>query len=77
MTESPRVENTNDVNRAWDLLTLEVYTPQEAAEVLNLPVDRVLRAAFGGDLRAHIVGGDVVSVTRADLVAWLRWRERH
>lgn len=73
MTE--RLNIDHDVDKLWELLHQEVYSPREAAEVLNISERIILKDAFGGDLKATIINGDVVSVTRTDLVAWVKWRE--
>lgn len=75
MTESN--QQTTSTNDLWDLLHQEEYTPQDAARVLNLRENLILSSAYGGDLKATIINGDVISVTRTDLVAWLQWREKH
>ena len=72
---SEELNLNKDVDELWDLLHKEVYTPREAAEVLNVSERLILKAAFGGELKAVIINGDVVEVTRTDLVAWVRWRE--
>lgn len=77
MSEEPRVDGTAAAEHYWDLLKQQSYSPEEAAEVLNLPKRLILTAAFGGDLKAEIISGDVIDITRTDLVAWLLWRERH
>ena len=76
MTADVRTENTDRGNHLWDLLHMEVYTPKQAAEVLNLSERLILSAAYGGDLKATIIKGDVIEMTRTDLVAWLQERER-
>lgn len=63
-----------DVGRAEELLHKESYSPQEAAEVLQMRERTILSAAYGGELKARIVNHDVVSIDRADLIAWLRSR---
>ncbi|MCO5215360.1 MAG: helix-turn-helix domain-containing protein [Thermomicrobiales bacterium] len=70
-------DNTQNTSHLWELLHQEVYSPEEAAEVLNLRESMLLKAAFGGDLKATIVNGDVISIARTDLVAWLKWREQN
>ena len=77
MSDEAQVRHTTGSNQLWDLLKQEIYTPQEAARVLNLHERVILSAAFGGDLKARIVKGDVIDITRTDLVAWLKWRENH
>ena len=67
----------------YELLREDRYTPKEAAELLwpggaeqllegGLGVVR--HAAFAGELRAQIVGHDIVSIRRDDLLAWLEAR---
>lgn len=73
MTEKLNLNKSGD--ELWDLLHKEVYTPQEAAEVLNISDRMILKAAYGGDLKAVIINGDVVEVTRTDLVDWVKRRE--
>ena len=77
MSDDTRVEENLRGSHYWDLLHQDSYSPQEAAEVLNLSERLILKAAFGGELKAEIVNGDVVDITRADLVRWLHWRENH
>jgi hypothetical protein len=57
-----------------ELLHQSTYTPEQAASLLGMDVQRIYAAAFRGDLTARIVGDDVVSVERSDLVDWLRGR---
>jgi excisionase family DNA binding protein len=52
----------------------EIYTPEEAAELAGCSIDRIYEAAHAGRLRALIIGHDVVSIKRADLVAWMTER---
>jgi len=54
-----------------ELLHQDNYAPEEAASLLGMDVQRLYAAAFRGDLKARIVGRDVVSVSRADLIDWL------
>ena len=54
-----------------DLLHHERYTPEEVARLLGMHVDFVCQAAYHGDLRARIVGHDVVDIRREDIIAWL------
>lgn len=64
-----------DISRIEELLNQEHYTPAEAAEVLNMGQRTILSAAYGGELRATMVGHDIVSISRSDLVDWIRRRE--
>lgn len=75
MTEKLNLKH--DIDDMMHLLRLEVYTPQEAAEVLQISERMILKAAYGGELKAVIINGDVVEITRTDLVAWVKWRESH
>lgn len=77
MTDEIRVDETTTHGDLYELLHQEKYTPEEAAHVLNMRLRTILAAAFGGDLKAEIISGDVISITRTDLVAWLKWRENH
>ncbi len=77
MSDETRVDQPQANSHYWDLLHQEHYTPREAAEVLNIGERVILSAAFGGDLNATIVNGDVVDITRTELVRWLQWRENH
>ena len=47
----------------------------EAAEVLNMAQRRILSAVYGGELKATMAGHDIVSISRSELVAWLRRQE--
>lgn len=77
MSDDTRIDNQEVVDHLYELLKKEHYSPEEAAEVLNMKQRSILAAAFGGDLKAEIVNGDVISISRTDLVAWLQWRELH
>lgn len=72
---SDNTELEHEVGHYEQLLHQTAYSPHEAAEVLSVPERFILKAAFGGDLKAEIVNGDVIEITRTDLVAWLRLRE--
>ena len=80
MDDQNRVDGTDatkerELTRIEELLKSESYTPDEAAEVLNMRQRAIFSAAFGGELKAKIVNGDIVEITRSDLVDWLRRRE--
>lgn len=80
MDDQNRVEGANagkegEISRIEELLKQEKYTPEEAADVLNMRQRAIFSAAFGGELKAKIVNGDVVEITRTDLVDWIRRRE--
>lgn len=77
MDDQNRVEGAEgqEVSRIEELLKQETYTPEEAADVLNMRQRTIFSAAFGGELKARIVNGDIVEITRTDLVDWIRRRE--
>lgn len=68
-------EETRDISRIEELLNQETYTVPEAAEVLNMAQRRILSAVYGGELKATMAGHDIVSISRSELVAWLRRQE--
>jgi hypothetical protein len=35
----------------------------------------IFSSVYGGDLKAKMAGNDIVSISRTDLVAWLRSRQ--
>jgi excisionase family DNA binding protein len=65
-----------DVSRIEELLNKERYTTTEAAEVLNMRQRTILSAVYGGELKATMAGRDIVSISRTDLVDWIRRREQ-
>lgn len=73
-TDSSR-EEKSDSDRIETLLHTDVYSPEEAAEVSGIPLRTVRSAAFRGDLKAVMVGHDIVSIQRGDLLAWLQDRD--
>ena len=59
-------------NKAFRLLHQDRYAPDEAAYLLGIPVEAIFQAAFAKQLKAEIVGHDVVSVSRDALLTWLK-----
>lgn len=57
-----------------ELFESEVLTPEELAELLDIPLDRIRSAAFAGELKAKIVNHDIISIKRDDALAWLAKR---
>lgn len=55
-----------------ELLRQEKYTPDELADLLGMSVDRIHQAVFHHELRAEVVGHNVVCIRRDDALAWLR-----
>ncbi len=64
----------NETNEFDTLFRQEYYTPEEAAELAGCSIDRIYEAAHAGRLKARIVGQDVVSIARADLIDWMTAR---
>lgn len=56
----------------YELLQHEHYTAEEAAEALLIGVERVRHAVFTGELPAQVIGHDIVSINREDIVAWFQ-----
>ena len=52
-----------------ELLQQERYTPDELAQLLGIGVHIIQHAAFSGELRAQIVGHDIISIRRDDVLA--------
>ncbi len=68
-------EEQSESDHIETLLHRDVYSPEEAAEVSGIPLRTIRSAAFRGDLKAVIVGHDIVSIERGDLLAWLQDRD--
>lgn len=73
MTEELNLKH--EVSHYEELLHQDAYAPEEVAELLHIPERWVLKAAFGGELKAEIINGDVIEVTRHDLVEWIKRRK--
>jgi excisionase family DNA binding protein len=58
----------------YELLQHELYTPEEVARLLGISVHIVQHAAFTHELRAQIVGHDIMSIRREDVIAWFEQR---
>jgi excisionase family DNA binding protein len=56
------------------LLHQHSYTPEELSELLEIGAHTIRRAALEGRLRATVVGNDVISISRADALDWLKTR---
>ena len=56
----------------YELLQQDEYTPEEVADLLGIDINVVRHAAFTGQLRAEIVGEDIVGIRREDVVEWFR-----
>lgn len=58
-----------------DLLRQESYTPQELADLLEMTLYVIQSAVWNGQLKANVVGHDIVSIRREDVLQWLASRE--
>lgn len=56
------------------ILQKEAYTPDEAAYLLGIDHDVLYQAVHRGHLNALMIGEDIVSIDRGDLVKWLETR---
>lgn len=74
MDKDKSEEQAPIVTRAEELLRKPQYSPQEAAEVLQLRERTINSAVYGGELKGIVVNGDIVSIERGDLIDWLRRR---
>jgi hypothetical protein len=59
----------------YELLQHDHYTAEEAAEALLIGVEIVRHAVFTGELPAQVIGHEIVSINRDDLVAWYQTSE--
>ncbi len=71
---SNETNSTPETNEFDTLFRQDTYTPEEAAELAGCSIDRIYEAAHARRLKARIVGQDVVSIARVDLVAWMTER---
>lgn len=56
------------------ILHKDQYTPDEAAYLLGIDDDVINQAVHRGDLHALVIGHDIISIERGDLVRWLERR---
>lgn len=54
-----------------ELLHLDDYTPRELSTLLDINEEVICQAAFRGELRAKIIGHDIVRIRREDALEWL------
>ena len=57
-----------------DLFESAVLTPEELAELVDIPLSVIRTAAFAGQLKAKIVNHDIISINRDDALSWLASR---
>lgn len=65
---------TRDHHSMLELLQQEHYTPQELSELIGISLESVCHAAYSGELRARVVGHDIVEILREDVLTWLKKR---
>ena len=53
------------------LMHQDAFTAQELAEMLDRPVELVTDAVYDGRLKAVVVDGKIVEISRQDALAWL------
>jgi excisionase family DNA binding protein len=70
--EMHRREHPHD--RAHVDLRQEEYTPEEVARLIGTSREVVMHAVWNGELKADRKGRNVVCITHADVVDWLRRR---
>jgi hypothetical protein len=54
----------------YELLQHDHYTAEEVSRLLGIDVAVIRHAVFTGSLPAKIVGDDIVSIRREDVVRW-------
>jgi hypothetical protein len=70
------MESKHDPHRVEELLHKDHYTLAEVAYVLDMPSSSIYSAIMSHKLHALVIGRDVVSITRKDLIDWLRRRDQ-
>lgn len=63
-----------DIQRTARLMTQESYTLSQLAELLQMQPYVLEEAIYRGELKAQLVGKDIVRIRRADALEWLRQR---
>lgn len=57
-----------------EILRQSEYTPHELGELLEMSLYVIQSAVWNGQLKATVVGHDIVSIRRADVIQWLESR---
>ena len=63
-------------SRVLRLLDKDLYSPEEASYLLGIPKGAIFQAAFAKRLTAEIIGHNVISIRRDDLLLWLEGNDR-
>jgi excisionase family DNA binding protein len=58
-----------------ELLHHDHYDPDELARLLDMDRSIIRHAVFSGNLRAYVVGHQIISIRREDVLQWLRERD--
>lgn len=64
-----------DIPSVERLLQQDEYSLSELAALLQMRPYVLESAIYGGELKALVVGTDIVSIRREDVLDWLRARE--
>jgi hypothetical protein len=65
-----------DIGRYEKLFRQEWFSCEELGDLLDLSTDQIRRAVFEGRLRATVIDGHIVEITRHDALKWLADEER-
>ena len=64
------------VNESMDqLLTKDIFTPEELSDLMGIGVETIETAVFGGQLPATVVNHQILGINRSDALQWLRERD--
>lgn len=58
-----------------EILHQSEYTPHELAELLEMSLYVIQSAVWNGQLKANVIGHDIVSMRRGDVLQWLKSRD--
>jgi hypothetical protein len=73
--QKERAMETHRHKSVDELLRSDHYTAEEVAALLEIGVNIVRHAAYVGELPAQIVGHDIISIRREDVIAWYNARD--
>lgn len=57
-----------------EILHQSEYTPHELADLLEMSLYVIQSAVWNGQLKATVIGHDIVSIRRVDVLEWLKRR---
>lgn len=57
-----------------EILHQSEYTPHELADLLEMSLYVIQSAVWNGQLKATVIGHDIVSIRRGDVLEWLKSR---